>query len=296
MKQETNKTKRTDIFSIDPRNIIVPQGFNSRVNFGNIEELAEQIKEAGMLNPITVQTVKMEDGTEKYKLVDGERRYRAIMLLIDKGEQIKGKEIDYVKAIIVPSNLSKTELYVQQAMRNEGKNFNEYEWAILASKLRDECGITNMSEIARMLGKNNGQVVYWFQILELPEKYQALVRDGKLCGPDLRRILQAHDRDTEKAWEDIEEMQAAAEEKGEEHLSLKDLGFDSKTKIFKDSKTILKGLKTLFTYVEHYSQEGVEVEMDLGDMFERLKNGSLIDEILKTAVDEETSESKAKTA
>lgn len=292
MKQETNKTKRTDIFSIDPRNIIVPQGFNSRVNFGNIEELAEQIKTAGMLNPITVQAVKMEDGTEKYNLVDGERRYRAIMLLIDKGEQIKGKDIDYISAIKVPSNLSKSELYVQQAMRNEGKNFNEYEWAILASKLRDECGIDNMSEIARMLGKNNGQVVYWFQILELPEKYQALVRDGKLCGPDLRRVLQAHGRDTEKAWEDIEEMQAAAEEKGEEHLSLKDLGYDSKTKIFKDSKTILKGLKTLFAYVEHYSQEGVEVEMDLGDMFERLKKGALIDEILKNAVDAESEEAR----
>ena len=287
MKQETNKTKRTDIFSIDPRNIIVPQGFNSRVNFGNIEELAEQIKTAGMLNPITVQAIKMEDGTEKYNLVDGERRYRAIMLLIEKGEKIKDKEIDYVSAIKVPSNLSKSELYVQQAMRNEGKNFNEFEWAVLASKLRDECGITNMSEIARMLGKNNGQVVYWFKILELPEKYQALVRDGKLCGPDLRRVLQAHGRDTDKAWEDIEKMQAAAEEKGEENLSLKDLGYDSKTKIFKDSKTIYKGIKVLFDYVEHYSQEGVQVEMDLSDMFDRLKNGELIDNILKGAVDAE---------
>lgn len=290
MKQETNKTKRTDIFSIDPRNIIVPQGFNSRVNFGNIEELAEQIKTAGMLNPITVQAVKMEDGTEKYKLVDGERRYRAIMLLIDKGEQIKDKDIDYVSAIKVPSNLSKTELYVQQAMRNEGKNFNEYEWAILASKLRDECGIDNMSEIARMLGKNNGQVVYWLQILELPEKYQALVRDGKLCGPDLRRVLQAHNRNTEHAWEDIEKMQAAAEEKGEEHLSLKDLGFDSKTKIFQDTKTILKGLKTLFAYTNHYAQEGNEVELDLGEMFEKLKNGAMIDEVLKAATTNEQTE------
>lgn len=240
-----------------------------------------------MLNPITVQAVKMEDGTEKYNLVDGERRYRAIMLLIEKGEKIKDKEIDYVSAIKVPSNLSKSELYVQQAMRNEGKNFNEFEWAVLASKLRDECGITNMSEIARMLGKNNGQVVYWFQILELPEKYQALVRDGKLCGPDLRRVLQAHGRDTDKAWEDIEKMQAAAEEKGEENLSLKDLGYDSKTKIFKDSKTIYKGIKVLFDYVEHYSQEGVQVEMDLSDMFDRLKNGELIDNILKGAVDAE---------
>ena len=59
----------------------------------------------------------------------------------------------------------------------------------------------------------------------------------------MRRVLQAHGRDTDKAWEDIEKMQAAAEEKGEENLSLKDLGYDSKTKIFKDSKTIYKGIK-----------------------------------------------------
>ena len=61
MKQETNKTKRTDIFSIDPRNIIVPQGFNSRVNFGNIEELAEQIKTAPKRNPNTKHTIKIKD-------------------------------------------------------------------------------------------------------------------------------------------------------------------------------------------------------------------------------------------
>lgn len=295
MKQETNKTKRTDIFSIDPRNIIVPQGFNSRVNFGDIDELAEQIKTAGMLNPITVQAVKMEDGTEKYQLVDGERRYRAIMSLIEKGEQIKGKDIDYVSAIKVPSNLSKEELYVQQAMRNEGKNFNEFEWATLANKIKTECG-KNMSEIAKMLGKNSGLVVLWFQILDMPEKFQNLVRDGKLCGSDLRRIIRANGHDYDKAWKDVEKLQSLSQEKGEKQLSLKNLNksFDTKTRLFKDSKVLLAGLKILFTYVEHFKEEGIEYTLDLHKMYDTLKEGKLIDEAFNTnLVPDDESETQA---
>ena len=278
-----NKTKRTDIFSIDPRNIIVPEGFNSRVNFGDIDELATQIKEAGMLNPITVQAVKQEDGSEKYSLIDGERRYRAIMKLIDNNEKIKGKDIDYIKAIIVPGNLTKQELYVQQAMRNEGKNFNEYEWAILANKLRTECGITNISEIARLLGKNNGVVVYWLQILEMPQDFQELVRTGKLCGADLRRILQATNKDYDKARDEIDKLKDNAKEKGETKLSLKSLDFTSMTKVFKDSKAVLKGLNVLMEYAAYYGDEENPIELDIVSMHEHLKKGGMIDEIFKQA-------------
>ena len=275
-----NKTKRKDIYSIDPRNIIVPEGFNSRVNFGNIDELAEQIKQAGMLNPITVQTVKQEDGTEKYNLIDGERRYRAIMKLIDAGE-----DIQYVNAIIVPSTLTKEELYVQQAMRNEGKNFNEYEWAILADKIRKDCGL-NPKQISTLLGKNSGVVIYWLQILDMPEDLQALIRDNKIGGSDMRRILQATDRNFDEARKEIEKLQNKAKDAGTEKLSLKSLDFDSKTKVFKDSKAILKGLNVLITYAAHFGNEEHPVEIDIATMHEALKKGDMIDDIFKRAIAE----------
>ncbi len=72
---ETKATKRTDIFLIDPRNIDVMDGFNVRREF-DLDELKELIKAKGVLNPITVIPYKV-DGKERYKLVDGERRYRA---------------------------------------------------------------------------------------------------------------------------------------------------------------------------------------------------------------------------
>lgn len=40
---ETNATKRTDIFQIDPRNIVVMDDFNARRDF-DLEELKEQTR------------------------------------------------------------------------------------------------------------------------------------------------------------------------------------------------------------------------------------------------------------
>lgn len=63
-----NATKRTDIYQVDPRNVVVVENFNVRRDF-DIEELKEQIKAKGVLNPITVIPFKDENGVEKYRLV-----------------------------------------------------------------------------------------------------------------------------------------------------------------------------------------------------------------------------------
>ena len=61
--------------------------FNVRRDF-DLNELKEQIKAKGVLNPITVIPFKDENGKELYKLVDGERRYRATMEAIGEGANI----------------------------------------------------------------------------------------------------------------------------------------------------------------------------------------------------------------
>lgn len=52
----------------------------------NIEELAESIKEFGLLHNITVLEI-IEDEQKYYKILSGERRYRAVKLLREKGEK-----------------------------------------------------------------------------------------------------------------------------------------------------------------------------------------------------------------
>lgn len=275
MNNELNKTTKSDIFQIDPRNIVVVNGFNSRVDFGDIDELAAQIKEQGVLNPISVQAFKDENGNEKYRLVDGERRYRAVMKLINDGV-----EIARIKALIVPKNLGEEELLIQQALRNEGKKFNEYEWGILAQKLKEKCGLTTI-EIAKKLGKNPGVVTYWLQILDMDEETRNLVRDGKLGGSDLRRIITGNKHDEEGIKQDIESLKDLADKKGEKKLSLADLSITSNTIIYKDSKAIQKGISLLIKYVDAYKKaDGVEkIDFNLREVNEKLKQGMLIDEV-----------------
>ena len=123
----SNKTMRKDMYMIDPRNIIVVDGFNSRVDF-DLDMLCESIKENGVLNPLTVIKTTDEEGNEKYRLVDGERRYRSVMRLIEEGI-----DIARIPAILIP-NMSDAELLVQQIVRNDGKPFNEYEYALACDK------------------------------------------------------------------------------------------------------------------------------------------------------------------
>lgn len=103
---ETNITKRTDIYNIDPRNVVVVNNFNVRRDFA-IDELKEQIKAQGVLNPITVIPFKDEDGNEKYRLVDGERRLRATLAAISEGADIKR-----VKALFLPRNTKEEDLLI----------------------------------------------------------------------------------------------------------------------------------------------------------------------------------------
>lgn len=95
---ETNTTKRTDLFKVDPRNIVVMEGFNVRIDF-DLDELKEQIKAAGVLNPITVIPFKDEDGNEKYQLVDGENLVDIDRLatLLDKRESLPRAMREYKK-------------------------------------------------------------------------------------------------------------------------------------------------------------------------------------------------------
>lgn len=274
---ETNKTTKSDIFRIDPRNIVVQEGFNSRTDFGDIQELAEQIKQQGVLNPITVIPYKEEDGTEKYKLVDGERRYRATMLLINAGV-----EIPRIPALFQPKALSQEEMLIQQLMRNEGKQFNEYELGIAYNKFK-KFGYTN-AEIAEKLGVKRWKVDCFLAHLERDEKVQNLMKEGRITGVDVRHIYQAAKNET-AAVKEIMKLVNKAEDKGEKKVSLKDLEFDSDFNIQKDSTAVKKGLTTLFLYIDKYTNHGKrELGIDVYDVHEGLKKGKTLKDIFEAAV------------
>lgn len=261
-----NKTTKSDIYKIDPRNIVVQDGFNSRTDFGDIDELAEQIKAQGILNPITVVPFTDENGEEKYKLVDGERRYRATMKLIESGT-----DIARIPALYASKSLTKEDLLAQQLIRNEGKPFSEYEYGIAFRKFVD-FGYTS-KEISEKLGIKRWKVDSFLAHLNRDERVQKLMREGRITGVDVRHIYQAT-KDEAKAVKQILRLAEKAENKGEKKLSLKDLDVDADYNVVKDTATVKKGLATLFMYINSYTNDGaIELNMDIYDIYEAITSG-----------------------
>lgn len=289
-----NKTTKTDLFKIDPRNIDVVENFNSRIDFGDIQELAEQIAKDGVLNPIHVKRVP---GTDRFTLVDGERRYRAAMYLIENGHPVV-----MIPAIVVPQSTSEEDLLRMQLQCNEGKNFSDYEYAVHLKKLRDH-GLSNQ-QIADLLGKKQSRISWYFRFLNLDERVQDLMKERRITGVDVYHVLQAY-KDEDKATEVILTMKEMADEAGDHKISLKKsmnkideyvktkqtkkktttLSDDdfNKTIVNMDTVAIKNGLNKLYSYLEKYpveSTHGISIRM----IMEKLKEGKLINETIEELI------------
>lgn len=281
---ETNKTTKTDIYKIDPRNIVVEDGFNSREDFGDIDILAKQIEENGILNPISVVPFKDESGNEKYRLIDGERRYRAVMSLLDRGVTI-----DRIPALFQPKSADQKALLVQQIIRNEGKGFNEMELAIAYKKLLDE-GMTKEEIAEKIAGGKHSKVNYCLGHLNRDERIQKLIADGKVSGVLVRQIYSAHGKDDKDgAVKELLELAERVEGKIEidgnskkARATKKDL-LSNDVQLRQDSTAIRKGITLLLMYNEHYNPDKFPIG-SMKTLCDRLRKET-IDEIIKSAVD-----------
>lgn len=271
--------KRKTLLHIDPKNIVVSENFNSRCDFGDIEELANQIAKDGVLNPIHVRYDEYDP--KKYILVDGERRYRAIMHNISNGINI-----DIVPALLV-DNIDMKELYRIQIQANEGKNFNEYEYAIAYQHLISE-GMTHQ-EICEHLNKKPWHINVCLAHLKRDEKVQELLKTDRITGVDVRHIYQAH-KNPQEAVTVIMKLKDIADKQGEHKISLKNLkpskeiklndsAFD-KTTIAMDTVAIKNGLYKLMEYMNKVADHN-KAKFSVGYIYNQLKEGKMITDILE---------------
>lgn len=271
--------KRKTLLHIDPKNIVVSENFNSRCDFGDIEELANQIAKDGVLNPIHVRYDEYDP--KKYILVDGERRYRAIMHNINNGINI-----NIVPALLV-DNIDMKELYRIQIQANEGKNFNEYEYAIAYQHLISE-GMTHQ-EICEHLNKKPWHINVCLAHLKRDEKVQELLKTDRITGVDVRHIYQAH-KNPQEAVNVIMKLKDIADKQGEHKISLKNLkpskeiklndsAFD-KTTIAMDTVSIKNGLYKLMEYMNKVPDHN-KPKFSVGYIYNQLKEGKMITDILE---------------
>ena len=257
---ETNATKRTDIFLIDPRNIVVMENFNVRRDF-DLSELKEQIKAKGVLNPVTVIPFKDKDGQERYKLVDGERRYRATMEALEEGANIP-----WIKALKAPKDATTEDLYIEQMMRNEGKRFTEYECALMFRRFKEEFGHSQV-EIADKFKKSTAYVSKCLSLLDLPPYIQEKIVRGELSVKAAKEIAANYESETEQT-KAAKSAIKTAQKQGKATATNKEVL--SSLKDAKEAKAISEALRKVWAYMDGENMVNVDKLATLLDRTENL--------------------------
>ena len=134
-----------------------------------LEQLADSIREAGVLSPILV----VENGM-RYRIVAGERRYRAARLA--------GLE---TVPCIVRSMTNEQQMEAALIENLQRQDLNPIEEAAAIRSLMQECGYTQ-EQAARKLGKSRPALANALRLLNLPKAVTDLVVTGDLSAGHAR--------------------------------------------------------------------------------------------------------------
>jgi ParB/RepB/Spo0J family partition protein len=165
------KTLRST-YKIEFKRIHILPNWNIRKEFTGIEELAKDIQQNGLNEPL--RGVMSQDG-KKFFVVDGERRFRALQLLIKNGDVI-----DEVEIMPLPAKMNAQGMIAQ--MISSGVNkclYNDIEIADGLKRLKHDFSMSNQ-DIADQIGKSRQYVDGMIRLAEQPEEIKKDVRDGKV--------------------------------------------------------------------------------------------------------------------
>ena len=177
MEDNILKVKKNDILSVDPRVIIVTDGFNVRQDMGDLEALMTSLIEVGQQVPLKVAKIR---GEEKYRLIDGHRRMAAINLALSRGlsfpyvlvTTFTGNEEDEVFSMIVTGTGQKQLTEIEQA---EGiKRLVQFGYSV--------------EEIAKKIGKSIPHVYSLTHIANLPKKVKDKIHEGSISATTVLTI------------------------------------------------------------------------------------------------------------
>lgn len=163
-----------------PINEIIPNRDQPRKTFDEaaLEELAESIKQHGVLQPLLVRPIP----SGGYQLVAGERRWRACRMA------------GLNKVPVVIKELTDTETMEIAIIENlQREDLNPIEEAEGLQALIDKCGYTQ-EEVAVSVGKSRPAIANSLRLLRLPQEVRDMTKNGEISAGHARALL-AFDND-----------------------------------------------------------------------------------------------------
>lgn len=139
----------------------------------SLNELAQSIREQGIIQPITVRKL----GYDKYQLISGERRLRAARLA----------GLDTIPTFIrVANDQQMLEMALIENIHRE--DLNSLDIAISYQRLIEECKITS-EELSERIGKDRTTISNYIRLLKLPVKIQLALKENKMSMGHARAII-----------------------------------------------------------------------------------------------------------
>ena len=141
----------------------------------DLNDLAESVKEKGVLQPILVRPVKGE--ANAYEIVAGERRWRAAQMAKLHDVPVVVREMGDSESleIAIIENVQRADL-------------NAIEEAAAYYELMDRFTYTQ-ERVAKEVGKSRSHIANTLRLLTLPEAVRAMVREGQLTAGHARTLI-----------------------------------------------------------------------------------------------------------
>jgi ParB family chromosome partitioning protein len=176
-------TARTaTVLHLEPERIF-PNPYQPRLNFDaeKLKELADSIREHGIIHPILVKTVD-----EGYQIIVGERRWKAA--------RIAG--LARIPAMLLDNLSDDEQLQIALIENLQREDLNPIDEAMAYRKLSERFGLTQQV-IAQRVGKDRSSVANTLRLLSLPEEVREKIAGGQLSAGHARSLLaldSAHDQ------------------------------------------------------------------------------------------------------
>ena len=204
---------------------ITTNPYQPRSNFSdeNITELANSIKNLGIVQPITVRKV----GDNKFQLIAGERRLRASKKIGLKAipSFIKNSNDEEMLEIALVENIQR-------------KDLDPIEIALSLKRLIDEVSLTQ-EQLSKKLGKKRSTISNYIRLLRLDPVIQTGIRDGFLSMGHGRCIINIEDKNVQlKVYREIIKKE----------LSVRKT--ETLVRKVKENKTPKKNLKIAMNFIE----------------------------------------------
>lgn len=179
--KKTSSEHTADAVMMDIKKV-EPNREQPRKTFGEdaLNELAESIKQYGVLQPLLVQ-----ERDDYYEIIAGERRWRA------------AKKAGIKEIPVIIKKLTEQEIMEISLIENiQREDLNPIEEALAYKRLLNEFNL-KQDEIAERVSKNRATIANSMRLLKLSEKVQQMIIDDKLTTGHVRPLISIEDPETQ---------------------------------------------------------------------------------------------------